>query len=114
MSTVFNESVSIREQSYSYWQFKLRNESGLKLQVISSPDWVGVNIFVASESEFRLFKKGKIFNTFSDLSYKNAVKFTGSAILSKGKYYIIIENPNRYYDGEENIAQASMRLDLLM
>ena len=114
MSTILNESASIREESYTWWQFKLRNESGVRIKVISSPNWIGVNIYVMTEGEFRNFKKGKIFNYFSSLSYENAVDFNGSAVLSDGKYYIVIQNPNRYYDGEENIAKVSMRLDLLM
>lgn len=113
MSTLFNEVVNIGEENYYYWGFSLSYQAGVDLSVLVSPDWVGVDVYTMTKSEFKNFKRDNIFRHFPGLHCKNAVRFNGSAVLPPGSYNIVIKNPNRWYDGQNNIARVSMRVDIL-
>ena len=113
MSTLFNEAVNIGEENYTYWGFNLGYQAGVDLSVRVSPDWVGVDVYAMTKSEFKNFKRGNIFKHFPGLHCENSISFNGSEVLPPGSYNIVVKNSNRWYDGQDNIARVSMRLDIL-
>lgn len=110
--TIVDETDTVLEDQYLYWEFTLNRETELTLRttVRSGPR---IDIIFTSTEEFDEFERGNRFRYNSDLSQMNTIGATTSVTFRSGNYVLIADNTSA---GEasppQNLDEDPARVDI--
>jgi len=117
MSGWFSNTTSINEVRRIYegesleWKLTFERSTPVSL-FLQRIDGYGPSVKVIPDYEYKNYKHGLVYRVIVDLSYDNIERFSNTATLARGNYYLVVSLPVEY-DGGQSYSEFSIRYELI-